>query len=118
MRADRFGSYSIEATVAGMPVLSRLKSITRYCCLCPPPMNREVVSPELRRPPVRFLGSSSALCGRLVVISSLTSVVLNRSVGVIGLYVLIAIVFSSQLSAVSLQLVLLRRQRSLLRADS
>src|SRR3954468_23039352 len=113
MRAERFGSYSIEATVAGIPVLSRLKSMTRYCCLCPPPMNREVMSPELGRPPVRFLGSSNALCGRLVVISSLTSVVLKRCVGVIGLYVLIAIFFSSQLSAISFQLVLLRRRPSL-----
>src|SRR5512147_2283574 len=105
MRAERFGSYSIEATVAGIPVLSRLKSITRYCFLCPPPMKREVMSPELRRPPERFFGSSKALCGRSVVNSWFTSVVLNRSVGVIGLYVLIAMFLSSQLSAFGFQLV-------------
>ena len=29
MRAERFGSYSMAATVAGTPILSRLKSITR-----------------------------------------------------------------------------------------
>src|SRR3954454_9661588 len=98
MRAERFGSYSMEVTVAGMPVFSRLKSITRYCCLCPPPMKREVVSPELRRPPERFFGSSNALCGRSVVNSWLTSVVLKRCVGVIALYALIAI-FISQLPA-------------------
>jgi hypothetical protein len=48
----------------------------------------------LRRPPVRCFTASSGLCGRLVVISSFTSDVLNRSVGVIGLYVLIGIVFA------------------------
>ena len=30
MRLDRFGSYSMVATFAGMPILSRLKSTTRY----------------------------------------------------------------------------------------
>ncbi len=29
MRADRFGSYSIVVTLAGMPCLSRLKSMMR-----------------------------------------------------------------------------------------
>ena len=29
MRADRFGSYSIAATFAGTPSLTRLKSIVR-----------------------------------------------------------------------------------------
>jgi hypothetical protein len=29
MRAERFGSYSMCATLAGTPSLSRLKSITR-----------------------------------------------------------------------------------------
>ena len=29
MRAERFGSYSIAATLAGMPNLSRLKSMIR-----------------------------------------------------------------------------------------
>src|SRR6516164_10587110 len=90
MRAERFGSYSIEATVAGMPNLSRLKSMIRSLRLCPPPRCQLVRSPELRRPPVRCLGSVSGLYGRLVVRSSLTVVVVNRRVGVTGLYVLIA----------------------------
>src|SRR3984957_4794625 len=50
-----------------------------------------VKSPELRRPPVRCLTASSGLWGRFVVMSSLTSVVVKRRVGVIGLYVLIGI---------------------------
>src|ERR1700761_6512487 len=51
-----------------------------------------VRSPELRRPPVRCLTASSGLWGRLVVMSSFTRDVWKRSVGVIGLYVLIGIV--------------------------
>src|SRR5271156_2088795 len=53
-----------------------------------------VMSPELRRPPVRCLMVSNGLYGLSVVISSLTSVVLNRNDGVIGRYVLIGIVSS------------------------
>src|SRR5438552_8808253 len=92
MREDRLGSYSIVATVAGIPVLSRLKSMMRSLRLCPPPRCQIVMSPELRRPPVRCLGSTSGLCGCLVVMSSLTIVVRYRSVWVVGLYVLIAII--------------------------
>src|SRR5215470_10322127 len=91
MREERFGSYSIVCTVAGIPVLSRLKSMMRSFRLWPPPMKRIVVSPEFRRPPVRCLGSTSGLCGFFVVMSSLTSVVRYRSVCVVGLYVLIGI---------------------------
>src|SRR5579863_10719726 len=93
MRAERFGSYSIVATLPGTPNLSRLKSMRRIFCLCPPPWCRIVRSPELRRPPVRLRVVSSGLCGLSVVRSSFTCVVLKRRVGVIGLYVLIAIVF-------------------------
>src|ERR1035438_2335601 len=91
IREDRLGSYSIVVTVAGIPVLSRLKSMMRSLRLWPPPMNRIVMSPELRRPPVRGLGSIKGLCGCLVVMSSLTIVVRYRSVCVVGLYVLIGI---------------------------
>src|SRR5271168_341938 len=91
MREERLGSYSIEATLPGTPNLSRLKSIRRSFCLWPPPWCLMVKSPELRRPPVRCFTASSGLCGRLVVISSFTRVVWKRSVGVIGLYVLIGI---------------------------
>ena len=93
MRAERPGSYSIVATFPGTPNFSRLKSIRRNFCLCPPPWWRIVRSPVLRRPPVRLRTVNSGLCGVSVVRSSLTSEVLKRSVGVIGLYVLIAIVF-------------------------
>src|SRR5437588_8218162 len=106
MRAERFGSYSTDATFAGMPALSRLKSIERSFCLCPPPRCQLVKSPALRRPAVVFLAEVSGLYGRSVVRSSLTSVVLKRCDGVNGLYVLIAIIhsFASRLSAISLQL--------------
>ena len=46
----------IDTTLAGMPALSRLKSITRYLRLCPPPRNQLVMSPEFRLPPVRGAG--------------------------------------------------------------
>src|SRR3954447_9233901 len=94
-----------------MPALSRLKSIKRIFCLCPPPRCQLVRSPALRRPALDFFGDVNGLYGRLVVRSSLTSVVLNLCDGVNGLYVLIAIVFpwafSFQPSAFSLNLYLL-----------
>ena len=52
MRAERFGSYSIVATFAGMSRLSRLKSMMRYIRLWPPPRHHDVSSPRLLRPPV------------------------------------------------------------------
>src|SRR5438105_14002533 len=84
-----------------MPAFSRLKSPARSLRLCPPPRHQLVMSPALRRPPVRCLPRVSGLCGRSAVISSLVSVVWKRSDGVIGLYVLIGIM---KLSAVSSQL--------------
>src|ERR1700761_6064159 len=94
MREERLGSYSIVATLPGTPNFSRLKSIRRSFCLCPPPWCRTGMPPELRRPPVRCLDASSGLCGFSVVMSSFTSVVWNRSVGVIGRNVLIGIVLA------------------------
>src|SRR5207245_3208477 len=91
MRAERLGSYSIETTVAGLPFLSRLKSMSRSLRLCPPPRCQMVMSPALRRPPVRSLMRVSGLCGLSVVSSSLVSVVLKRNDGVVGLYVLMPI---------------------------
>src|SRR5689334_12798330 len=99
MREERFGSYSIVATLPGTPNFSRLKSIRRSFFLWPPPWCRMVMSPELRRPPVRCLETSSGLCGLSVVMSSFTSVVWNRSVGVIGRNVLIGIVLALLLPA-------------------
>src|SRR5579875_1546824 len=94
MRAERFGSYSMVATVPGTPYLSRLKSISRSCFLCPPPWWRMLSIPVELRPPVRCLGANSGLCGLLVVRSSFTSFVWKRSVGVIGRKLLIGISLS------------------------
>src|SRR5438270_10215493 len=96
MRAERFGSYSTETTFAGMPALSRLKSIERSFCLYPPPRCQLVRSPALRRPALDFFGDVSGLYGRFVVRSSLTTVEVNLCDGVNGLYVLIAIKISFQ----------------------
>src|ERR1035441_2127514 len=93
----------MAATTAGMPLLSRLKSITRYAFFEPPPMNRDVVRPLLLRPPVRFLDSTSDFSGRSLVMSSRETTVWKRRVGVVGLYVLIGILSSFQLSAFSSQ---------------
>src|SRR5687768_7427990 len=93
MCALRFGSYSMAATFAGMPRLSRLKSISRYFCLWPPPMNRDVMRPLLLRPPVFGLPLVSAFSGRDLVMSSNEACVWNRIPGDVGLYLLVAIVF-------------------------
>src|ERR687888_33061 len=69
MRAERFGSYSIVDTFAGMSRLSRLKSITRYIRLWPPPRHHEVSSPRLLRPPDRRSGSTSGLYGSVLAIA-------------------------------------------------
>src|ERR687886_534191 len=51
MRALRFGSYSMCATLAGTPSLScRRKSISRYARLWPPPL-----CPAVQRPDQRLL---------------------------------------------------------------
>ena len=86
MRAVRLGSYSMAATTAGMPALSRLKSIDRDTLACaPPPMNRDVMRPVLLRPPVRFLPFTSDFSGVSLVMSSRDTTVWNRRVGVVGL---------------------------------
>lgn len=69
MRQLRLGSYSMVATVAGTPSLFRLKSITRYRCLWPPPRCREVFRPLLFRPPVECFFASRVFSGLAVVIS-------------------------------------------------
>src|SRR5712671_1223288 len=85
MRDDRFGSYSIVATFAGMLRLSRLKSMMRYARLWPPPRHQDVRCPWLLRPPVLFIDSTSGLYGVCVVISSNTGTVWNRVPGDVGL---------------------------------
>src|SRR5436190_15431871 len=102
MRADRFGSYSIVDTLAAMSRLSRLKSMIRYIRLWPPPRHQDVRWPTLLRPPVLGIGSTSPLCGVLLVISSNVGTVWNRVPGDVGLNLRIAInqlsTFKSQLS--------------------
>ena len=85
MRALRFGSYSIAATLAGIPSLLRLKSTIRYCCLWPPPRWRAVLRPWLLRPPVGGLGASSDFSGRSRVISAKSETVWNRRPALVGL---------------------------------
>src|ERR1700691_4018307 len=94
MRAERFGSYSIAATFAGIPVFSRRKSTLRYFCWCPPPRCQAVTSPCEFRPPVRFCTSTSDFSGVCLVISLLSSIVRKRRDGVYGLNVFIAIIAS------------------------
>src|SRR5687768_5133040 len=84
IRALRFGSYSISATLPGIPNLFRLKSIFRYCRLWPPPRCRLVRWPWLLRPPVCFLGSTSDFSGVDRVISSKPETERNRVAGVMG----------------------------------
>src|SRR5271163_3100027 len=91
MRAERFGSYSMAATFAGIPVFSRRKSTCRYFCAWPPPRCHAVISPCAFRPPVRFCDSTSDFSGVCLVISLLSSIVKKRRDGVYGLNVLIGI---------------------------
>src|SRR3954469_16077655 len=91
MWALRFGSYSTAATLAGIPRLSRLKSISRYFCLCPPPMKREVMRPFELRPPLFGLPLVSDFSGVDLVMSSNEACVWNRIPGDVGLYLLVAI---------------------------
>src|ERR1041384_5249078 len=85
MLAVRFGSYSIEATRAGMSVFSRRKSIARYCRLWPPPMNREVTWPRLFRPPVFRFGETRLFSGRSAVSSENVIDVWKRRPADVGL---------------------------------
>src|SRR5215203_4653795 len=92
IRAVRFGSYSMCATLAGTPSLSyRLKSTSRYACLCPPPMCRVVIRPLLLRPPVLGLGTTSDFSGVDRVTSAKSATEAPRRPGVVGLYLRIAI---------------------------
>src|SRR5579871_2505840 len=81
----RFGSYSIAATFAGTPTLSRRKSTWRYCFLWPPPRCHTTISPWLLRPPERFFGSSNDFSGVSLVIWLLSRTVINRRDAVYGL---------------------------------
>src|SRR3954453_23627727 len=91
MRAERFGSYSIAATLAGTPSLTRLKSMMRYWRLWPPPWWRVVMRPLLLRPPVLLSGSTSDFSGAFLVTSSNEETAMKRRPGLVGLYFLTAI---------------------------
>src|SRR5947209_4737626 len=88
MRAERFGSYSMATTVPGGPSLRRLKSMTRYLRLCPPPRKRVQMTPWLFRPPFLGLGRSRDFSGFFLrsvrSLKSLTDP--SRRPGVVGLY--------------------------------
>src|SRR6266508_3084292 len=91
MRAVRFGSYSICATLAGTPSLSwRRKSISRYARLCPPPWCRVVMRPDLFLPPLPCSGRTSDFSGSSRVTSTKSAWLAPRRPGVVGLYLRIA----------------------------
>src|ERR671931_420146 len=93
MRAVRFGSYSMCATFAGTPSLStRLKSITRYWRLWPPPWWRAVILPWTFRPPFLGSGRTSDFSGSVRVTSAKSATLEPRRPGVVGLYLRIGIV--------------------------
>src|SRR5437763_5190773 len=86
MYAVRFGSYSIAATRAGTPSFWRLKSITRYLRLAPPPRWREVMRPCVFRPPDFLRPVVSAFSGSLLVTSARSLHVAKRRPGLVGLW--------------------------------
>src|SRR3954447_24606504 len=85
MCAERLGSYSMAATLAGTPSLRRLKSILRYRRLAPPPRWRAVLRPLLLRPPDFFRPSVRLFSGSVLVITEKSAYVENRRPGLVGL---------------------------------
>src|SRR5689334_24969431 len=94
MYAERLGSYSMWATLAGIPSLRRLKSITRYRRLAPPPRWRDVLRPLALRPPDFFRPSVSDFSGLVRVTSAKSGYVTNRRPGEVGLGFLMGITHS------------------------
>src|SRR5438094_338346 len=86
MRADRLGSYSMEATLAGTPSLFRLKSIRRYCRLCPPPWWRAVIRPWSFRPARFRIPTVKPFSGFVRESSEKSETLAPRRPGVVGLY--------------------------------
>src|ERR687889_835374 len=84
MYAERFGSYSMDATRAGTPSLVRLKSILRYSRLAPPPRWRAVLRPSALRPPDFLRPSTRVRSGSVFVISAKSGYVTNRRPGEVG----------------------------------
>src|SRR4030042_3472148 len=91
MRAERLGSYSMDATLPGTPKLFRLKSIIRSCRVAPPPRWRTVTRPWALRPACFLRGTVKRFSGLLLVISSKVWPVAPRRPGEVGLYCLIPI---------------------------
>src|SRR3954447_7627114 len=85
MYAVRFGSYSIAATLAGIPSRRRLKSTLRYRRLAPPPRWREVLRPLALRPPDFLRPSTSVRSGLVFVISAKSGYETKRRPGDVGL---------------------------------
>src|SRR5919106_1584270 len=85
MRPVRLGSYSTAVTRAGIPGLSRRKSIFRYRRLWPPPRHRVVMWPLLFRPPAFLIGSTRARSGSVFVTSAKSETIRNRVPDVTGL---------------------------------
>src|SRR3954466_16108327 len=92
MYAERFGSYSIAATLAGTPSLVRLKSTLRYRRLAPPPRWREVLRPFELRPPDFLRPSTSDFSGSSLVTSEKSGYETKRRPGLGGLGLRIGIV--------------------------
>src|SRR3989304_433268 len=84
MRAERFGSYSIDDTLPGTPTLSRLKSSMRSFRFAPPPRCRTVILPWLLRPALLLRGKTRDFSGLLLVISSKVAPVIPRLPGEVG----------------------------------
>src|ERR1700753_1273764 len=75
------------ATLAGTPSVScRLKSISRYARLCPPPWCRALTRPWTFRPPLLCSGRTSDFSGSLRVISEKAEPLAPRRPGGVGLY--------------------------------
>src|SRR5262245_38293777 len=88
MRAERFGSYSIETTEA-VPPFFRLKSMMRYIRLWPPPRKRAQVTPWLLRPPFFLARTTSDFSGALtfgLVQSAKSLTIPARRPAEVGLY--------------------------------
>src|SRR5450755_3799708 len=98
MRAVRFGSYSMWATLAGTPSLSsRRKSMSRYARLWPPPWWRTVTRPCTLRPPLECSGRTSDFSGTVRVISTKSATLAPRRPEVVGLNLRIPIASFPQL---------------------
>src|SRR3954447_8053301 len=99
MYAVRLGSYSIAATLAGIPSRRRLKSILRYRRLAPPPRWRDVLRPLALRPPDFLRPSTSVFSGVDFVISAKSEYVTKRRPGLVGLGLRIGICLALALEA-------------------